>query len=44
VAIVVSPVTTAAGKKNYTVREPQVGLSSAVDINAVFLAQVQFSE
>jgi hypothetical protein len=31
VAIVVSPFTTAVGKKHYTVREPQVGLSSAVD-------------
>jgi hypothetical protein len=44
VAIVVSPFTTAVGKKNYTVREPQVRLSSAVDINAVFLVPVQFSE
>jgi hypothetical protein len=44
VAIVVSPFTTAAGKKHYTVREPQVGLSSAVGINVVFVASVQFSE
>ena len=42
-AIVVSPFTTAVGKKHYTVREPQVGLSSAIDINTAFVAPVQFS-
>jgi len=40
VAIVVSPFTTAVDKKHYTFREPQVGPSSAVGINAVFVAPV----